>query len=161
IFENGDELAAPVIASNLTPHTTFLNLLDARDLPDGLADSVRKYRSEGTSCKINLALDGLPNFKALPGVPGPQHRATMHFRPSPEYVERAWDAPKYGLPSKSPLLELTTPTMYDPSLAPPGKHIMGIFLQYAPYTLRGSNWDELREPFAWRVYEIIEEYAPG
>jgi phytoene dehydrogenase-like protein len=97
-------------------------------------DAIRKYRSEGTSCKINLALSGLPNFRALPGAPGPQHRATMHICPSLEYIERAWDDAKYGHPSQSPLLELTVPTMYDPSLAPAGKHIMGIFIQYAPYT---------------------------
>ena len=114
-------------------------------------DAIRKYRSEGTSCKMNLALNGLPNFRALPGAEGPQHRATMHICPSLEYIERAWDDAKYGRPSQSPLLEMTMPTMYDPSLAPAGKHIMGIFLQYAPYTLRDGNWDELREPFAYRV----------
>ena len=75
----------------------------------------------------------------------------MHICPSIEYVERAWDDAKYGRPSERPLLELTIPTMYDPSLAPPGKHIMGIFLQYAPYTLREGTWDELREPFGDRV----------
>jgi phytoene dehydrogenase-like protein len=85
----------------------------------------------------------------------------MHICPSIDYVERAWDDAKYGQPSRSPLLELTVPTMYDPSLAPPGKHIMGIFLQYAPYTLRDSNWDDMREPFANRVLDLIEEYAPG
>ena len=89
---------------------------------------MRRFRSEGTSLKINLALDGLPDFKALPGTPGPQHRATMHICPS---------------------------------LAPPGRHIMGIFLQYAPYTLRESNWDELREAFADRVISLTEEYAPN
>jgi phytoene dehydrogenase-like protein len=97
----------------------------------------------------------------MPGTPGPQHRATMHICPSIEYVERAWDDAKYGKPSQSPLIEMTIPTMYDPSLAPPGKHIMGIFLQYAPYTLRESNWDEQREPFANRVIDLIEDYAPG
>jgi phytoene dehydrogenase-like protein len=85
----------------------------------------------------------------------------MHICPSMEYVERAWDDAKYGRPSQSPLLELTVPTLYDPSLAPPGKHIMGIFIQYAPYTLRDTHWDELREPFAYRVLDLIEEYAPG
>jgi phytoene dehydrogenase-like protein len=85
----------------------------------------------------------------------------MHICPSIEYVERAWDDAKYGSPSGRPLLELTIPTMYDPTLAPAGKHIMGIFLQYAPYTLRGSTWDELREPFGDRVIALIEQYAPG
>jgi phytoene dehydrogenase-like protein len=161
VLENGDEISTGIVASNLTPHSTFLSLVESRELPADFLASIRKYRSEGTSCKINLALNGLPNFLALPGTNGPQHRATMHICPSIEYVERAWDDAKYGRPSQSPLLELTVPTLYDPSLAPPGKHIMGIFLQYAPYTLRESTWDELREPFAYRVFDLIEEYAPG
>lgn len=161
VIEGGEEIAAPVVVSNLTPHATFLQLIDAGQLQPEFLDCIRKYRSEGTSCKINLALSGLPNFRALPGDNGPQHRATMHICPSLEYVERAWDDAKYGRPSQSPLLELTVPTLYDPSLAPPGKHIMGIFIQYAPYTLRDTHWDELREPFAYRVLDLIEEYAPG
>ena len=161
VLENGDEIEAHVIASNLTPQSTFLHLVDPRMLPDDFADAIRKYRTEGTSCKINVALSGLPDFRALPGAPGPQHRATMHICPSLDYIERAWDDAKYGRPSQSPLLELTIPTMYDPSLAPPGKHVLGIFLQYAPYTLRDTHWDELREPFAYRVFDLIEEYAPG
>ena len=161
VLENGDELEAGIIASNLTPQQTFLNLVDEKDLPAEFLAALRRYRSEGTSCKINLALSGLPSFRALPGAPAAQHRATMHICPSIEYVERAWDDAKYGRPSQSPLLELTVPTMYDPSLAPVGRHIMGIFLQYAPYTLRDATWDELREPFANRVFDLIEEYAPG
>jgi phytoene dehydrogenase-like protein len=161
VLEGGEEIDARVVVSNLTPQSTFLHLIESRELPPDLLDGIRRYRSEGTSCKINLALSGLPNFTALPGDNGPQHRATMHICPSIEYVERAWDDAKYGRPSQSPMLELTVPTMYDPSLAPPGKHIMGIFLQYAPYTLRESNWDDLREPFAYRVFDMIEEYAPG
>jgi phytoene dehydrogenase-like protein len=157
----GEEVAATVVASNLTPQATFLQLLEPSELPDDFLTAIRQYRSEGTSCKINIALNGLPDFTALPGTPGPQHRATMHICPSIEYVEKAWDDAKYGAPSHSPLLELTIPTMYDPSLAPNGKHILGIFLQYAPYTLRQSSWDELREPFAYRVLDLIDEYAPG
>jgi len=160
-LQGGEEIQADIIASNLTPHLTFLNLLEPQELPADFVEAIRKYRSEGTSCKINLALSGLPNFRALTGDNGPQHRATMHICPSIEYVERAWDDAKYGRPSQSPLLELTVPTMYDATLAPPGKHIMGIFLQYAPYTLRDATWDELREPFAYRVFDVIEEYAPG
>lgn len=161
VLADGEEIHASIVASNLTPHLTFLQLLDPRQLPSDLVASIGAYRSEGTSCKINLALNGLPDFRALPGAPGPQHRATMHICPDMEYVERAWDDAKYGRPSQSPLLELTVPTMYDASLAPAGKHIMGIFLQYAPYKLRQSNWDEQRAPFANRVIQLVEEYAPG
>jgi phytoene dehydrogenase-like protein len=160
-LRDGEEIRARVVASNLTPQTTFLRLMDPRELPPELISAMGSYRSGGTSVKINFGLNGLPDFRALPGAPGPQHRATMHICPSIEYIERAWDDAKYGRPSASPLIELTIPTMYDASLAPPGKHIMGAFLQYAPYTLRGSNWDESREPFANRVIDMIGEYAPG
>jgi phytoene dehydrogenase-like protein len=161
VLENGDEVEAAQVASNLDPKITFLRLLDPADPPHPFVTAIRNVRIEGTSCKINLALNGLPEFTAYPGAPGPQHRATMHICPSIEYVERAWDDAKYGRPSDRPLLELTIPTMYDPSLAPPGKHIMGIFLQYAPYTLREGTWDELREPFGDRVIDLIAEYAPN
>jgi phytoene dehydrogenase-like protein len=161
VLQSGEEIRAKIIASNVDPKITFLRLIEERDLPADIVAAVRQYRCEGTSCKINLALSGLPDFRAYPGAPGPPHRATMHICPSIEYVERAWDDAKYGRPSSSPLLELTCPTMYDPSLAPPGRHIMGIFLQYAPYTLRDATWDDLREPFYNRVIEIIEEYAPN
>ncbi len=161
VLENGDEIEASMVASNLDPKLTFLRLLQESDLPDEFVEAIRHFRIEGTSCKINLALNGLPEFTAYPGAPGPHHRATMHICPSIEYVERAWDDAKYGLPSERPLLELTIPTMYDPSLAPAGKHIMGIFLQYAPYTLREGTWDDWREPFGDRVIELIEEYAPN
>ena len=161
VLAGGEEIEAAIIASNLDPKTTFLRLLDPAVLDSEFAERIRRYRSEGTSCKINLALRGLPNFRALPGSPAAQHRATMHICPSIEYVERAWDDAKYGRPSESPLLELTVPTMYDASLAPKGRHIMGIFLQYAPYTLRDQTWDELRGTFAQRVFALIDEYAPG
>ena len=161
VLENGDEFSAHAIVSSVDPKRTFLGLMDPHELPPEFLERIRAFRTEGTSCKINLALNGLPSFKALPGAPGAQHKATMHICPSVDYVERAWDDAKYGRPSQSPLLEMTVPTMYDPSLAPAGHHVMGIFLQYAPYTLSESNWDELREPFAGRVFDIIEEYAPG
>jgi phytoene dehydrogenase-like protein len=161
VLANGEEIESTLVASNLDPKVTFLKLLDPGDLDADFLHAIRNFRIEGTSCKINLALNGLPEFKAFPGAPGPHHKATMHICPSIEYVERAWDDAKYGRPSEHPLLELTIPTMYDPSLAPPGKHIMGIFLQYAPYTLREGSWDDLREPFGDRVISLLEEYAPN
>jgi phytoene dehydrogenase-like protein len=161
-LENGDEFYASVVASNCDPKRTFLRLVDHRELPVEFVRGIEQLRCEGTSLKINIALSGLPDFKAYPGTPGPQHGATMHICPSIDYIERAWDDAKYGRPSHSPLLEMTIPTMYDQSLAPEGKHIMGIFLQYAPYSLKnGATWDDLREPFADRVFEIISEYAPN
>lgn len=161
VLEGGDEIAAPVVASNLDPKSTFLRLVDENALDPEFITAIRRYRSEGTSLKINFALSGLPDFRALPGAPGPQHRATMHICPSIEYVERAWDDAKYGSPSERPLMELTIPTMYDSSLAPAGHHIMGLFLQYAPYRLASGNWDEYREPYADHVVGLIEEYVPN
>ena len=161
VLESGEEIEAGVVASNLDPKVTFLRLLEERDLEPDFLQAIRHFRIEGTSCKINLGLNGLPEFTAYPGAPGPHHRATMHICPNIDYVERAWDDAKYGQPSERPLLELTIPTMYDPSLAPAGKHVMGIFLQYAPYTLRSGTWDELREPFGDRVIALIEEYVPN
>jgi len=160
VLEGGEEIEAPIVASNLDPHVTFLKLLGEGDLDPEFRESIRRFRIEGTSLKINLALSGVPDFKALPGA-GPQHRATMHICPSIEYIERAWDDAKYGRPSERPMLEMTMPTMYDPSLAPPGHHIMGIFIQYAPYTLLGLQWDEIREPYADHILDLIEEYAPN
>ncbi len=161
VLESGEEIAAKIVASNCDPKRTFLKLVDRSALDTEFLEAISRFRCEGTSLKINLALSGLPDFKALPGTPGPHHGATMHICPSIEYVEHAWDDAKYGRPSKSPLLEMTIPTMYDATLAPPGKHIMGIFLQYAPYTLSEGTWDERREPFYERVIEIIAEYAPN
>jgi phytoene dehydrogenase-like protein len=161
VLKGGEEIPARIVASNADPKVTFLKLVDERELDPEFAAAMRRFRIEGTSAKINLALSGLPDFKALPGAPGPQHRATMHICPDIDYVERAWDDAKCGRPSARPLLELTIPTLYDPSLAPAGKHIMGIFLQYAPYTLREGNWDDLREPFGDRVLDLVAEYAPN
>ncbi len=160
-LSNGEEIRANTVLSNLDPHRTFLQLTDPQDLDWKFLQAIRRYRMEGTSAKINFALRGLPEFTAFPGAPGPHHRATMHICPSIEYVERAWDDAKYGRPSERPLIELTIPTMYDPSLAPPGRHIMGAFLQYAPYTLREGTWDEQRESFGDRVIGLIAEYAPN
>ena len=144
VLKGGDEIHASIVASNLDPHRTFLQLMDSRDLPSDFVDGIRKFRSEGTSLKMNLALSGIPVFKALAGDPGPQHRATMHICPSVEYIERAWDDAKYGRPSRSPLIEMTMPTMYDPSL-----------------TLRGTTWEQEREPYTERILDVIEEYCPN
>jgi phytoene dehydrogenase-like protein len=159
-LDSGEELRAGVVASNLDPKRTFLQLMEPRELPAEFVAGIRRFKSEGTSLKMNLALRGLPSFRALPGD-GPQHGATMHICPSVDYVERAWDDAKYGRPSRSPLIEMTIPTYYDPSLAPAGHHIMGIFLQYAPYTLRDSSWEAEREPYSQRVLDVIEEYCPN
>ncbi len=124
---------------------------------------IEAYRCEGSSFKINLALGELPNYSALPSTtPGPQHKGTTHICAGMDALERAWDDAKYGSPSREPLLEITIPTAYDPSLAPPGKHIMSIFAQYAPYRLKGCQWDQsTRAAFVERVISCLEQYAPN
>jgi len=166
VLRGGEEIRARAVISNADPKRTFLGLVGEAALPPEFARQVKAIRMEGCSMKINLALDALPSFTALPGSAlMPHHKATIHICPDIDYVERAWDDAKYGRPSARPLLELTIPTTYDDSLAPPGKHIMGIFLQYTPYKLRdpelGSNWKTAKETYADRVMDLIEEYAPG
>ncbi len=163
VLQDGQEIAAGLVVSNADPKRTFLRLVGPAHLPEGFARAVEAIRMEGTSMKINLALGELPDFRACPGTDaGPQHRATSHICPSLDYMERAWDDAKYGQPSACPLLEITIPTLYDEGLAPPGRHIMGIFLQYAPYRLAGGkSWTEIGEACADCALEVLTEYAPN
>jgi phytoene dehydrogenase-like protein len=162
VLAGGEEILSRAVISNADPKRTFLGLVGEANLEPEFAQSVRQIAMKGCSMKINLALDGLPNFRALPGSGlMPHHKTTMHICPSMDYVEHAWDDAKYGRPSERPLIEMTIPTTYDDSLAPPGKHVMGIFLQYAPYDLRGAGWKDVKEKYADHVMDLIEEYAPG
>ena len=164
-LKNGEEIRAKIVVSGVDPKRTFLELIEARHLESEFLAAIKAFKIEGVSMKINLALDGLPDFKCLPGSQlGPHHKTTIHICPTLEYIERAFDDSKYGCPSRHPMLEITIPTTYDPSLAPPGKHVANIFLQYAPYTLSqqvAASWHVLKESYADRVMDLIEEYAPG
>ncbi len=158
---NGEELRARVVASNADANVTFNRLMDNRLLPPAFADAVGRINYDSASLKINVALSELPDFTALPGGPGPQHRGTIHLCPDQDYIERAFDDAKYGKPSEKPLLECTIPSVVDPTVAPPGKHLMSMFIQYAPYKLREGNWDQLRDSFADRCFDVLNEYAPN
>jgi len=159
---NGEECYAPVVASNADAQVTFTRLLDSKQLPPEFAESVSRISYESASLKINVALGELPDFLACPGLePGPHHRGTIHISPDQDYIERAFDDAKYGQPSQRPILECTIPSVVDPTVAPPGKHLMSIFVQYAPYKLRGVTWDDLRESFADRCFALLNEYAPN
>lgn len=159
---NGDEIRARAVVSNADPKRTFLGLVGEKDLEPEFARQVRNIRMEGCSMKINLALTGLPRFKAIPASSSlPYHKATIHICPDMDYIERAWDDAKYGRPSKHPLLEITIPTAYDDSIAPSGKHLMGIFLQYTPYRLVEADWHTAKDKYADKVMDLVEEYAPG
>jgi phytoene dehydrogenase-like protein len=158
----GDEFSAPIVASNADAHVTFTRLLDPKLLPPDFMEAVGRISYESASLKINVALAELPSFRACPGTaPGPQHRGTIHICPDQDYIERGYDDAKYGRPSARPILECTIPSVVDPTVAPPGRHLMSLFVQYAPYTLRDGDWDTLREPFADRCFDLLDEYAPN
>jgi phytoene dehydrogenase-like protein len=158
----GDQYQAPVVASNADARVTFLRLLDPTALPDDFVAAIERISYASASLKINVALAELPSFRALPGTtPGPHHRGTIHICPDQDYIERAFDDAKYGRPSARPVLECTIPSVVDPTVAPPGRHLMSMFVQYAPYALREGSWDALREPFADRCFDLLEEYAPN
>ncbi|HEY7204279.1 MAG TPA: NAD(P)/FAD-dependent oxidoreductase [Methylomirabilota bacterium] len=158
----GEEFRAPVVASNADAHVTFLRLLDPAALAPGFRAAVERISYESASVKINVALSELPDFLACPGrAPGPQHRGTIHICPDPHYIERAFDDAKYGRVSARPVLECTIPSVVDDTVAPPGRHLMSMFVQYAPYALRDATWDETREAFADRCFALLDEYAPN
>jgi len=143
------------------PRQTFTNLMEAGNLPDEFLEEIRRYKFRGSSGKVNLALDALPNFKCMPG-PGAHLRGAVSISPSVEYMEKAYDDAKYGNFSRRPYIDMVIPTLTDPSVAPPGKHILSCFVQYAPYKLRpGLNWDDQKEAFGNNVIDTIAEYAPN
>ena len=160
VLKNGDEIRAGLVSSSVDPNLTFLKLMEPGELPDEFVEQVRRYKFRGSSGKVNLALDALPDFRALPG-PGAHLRGAISFSPSVEYMERAYDDAKYGQYSRRPYIDMVIPSLTDPSVAPPGKHVMSCFVQYAPYKLKGATWDEKREAFGDTVIDTIAEYAPN
>jgi len=160
-LQNGDEFYADVISSSVDPRLTFIKFIEENQLPGEFLEDVRRYKFRGSSGKVNIALDALPDFKCLPG-PGAHLRGALSISPSVEYMERAYDDAKYGNFSRRPYIDMVIPSLTDPSVAPPGKHVMSCFVQYAPYKLRpGLNWDEQREAFGNNVIDTISEYAPN
>jgi phytoene dehydrogenase-like protein len=159
-LESGEEIHASVVVSSVDPHATFLKMIDPRLLPGDFVESVRRYKFRGSSGKVNLALDALPNFTCLPG-PGPHLRGAISISPSVDYMEQAYDEAKYGAYSRRPYIDIVIPSLTDPSVAPPGKHVMSCFVQYAPYHLREGSWDEQREAFGDAVIDTLAEYAPN
>jgi phytoene dehydrogenase-like protein len=160
VLSNGEEIAADLVVSSVDPNLTFLKFIDAGELPDEFLEDVRRYKFRGSSGKVNLALDALPDFKCLPG-PGPHLRGAVSISPSVDYMERAYDQAKYGEFSRRPYIDMVIPTLTDPSVAPPGKHILSCFVQYAPYKLKDGNWDDQREAFGNTVIDTIAEHAPN
>lgn len=163
---NGETFSAPLIASNATAQVTFEQLLARAPLPQPFREAVARIDYSSASMKINLAVSELPDFSCLPGRAevGPQHRGTIHISPTLEYLERAYDDAKYGHPSREPVLELTIPSSVDRTLAPPGHHIVQMFVQYAPYRLAPEvegGWDAIGQAFADRCIDAATLYAPN
>jgi phytoene dehydrogenase-like protein len=160
VLQDGTEIGARVVASSLDPRLTFLRLLDPAALPDDFVADIHRYKFRGSSAKVNLALDALPDFTCLPG-PGPHLRGAISISPSVDYMERAYDDAKYGRYSSKPYVDIVIPSLTDPSVAPPGKHVMSCFVQYAPYHLKEGAWDEHRDALGDTVIETLAEYAPN
>jgi phytoene dehydrogenase-like protein len=158
---DGDEHSAAVIASNADAHVTFRRLLAAGDLPGDFTAAVDRIDYSSAALKINVALDKLPQFLARPDSGTHHLRGTIHLCPDQDYIERGHDEAKYGRPSSDPIVECTLPSVVDPSVAPAGKHLMSMFVQYAPYKLRDAHWDTIKDSFADRCFDVVEDYAPG
>ena len=157
---SGEEIEAKVVLSSLDVRQTFINLLDSSELDSEFRSELARYKFRGSSGKVNLALDGLPDFTCLPG-PGEHLRGAISFSPGIDYMERAYDDAKYGRFSRRPYIDMIIPTLVDPAMAPPGKHVMSCFVQYAPYHLAEGNWDEQRDAFGDAVVDTIAERAPN
>jgi phytoene dehydrogenase-like protein len=159
-LENGDEFYAEVISSSVDPRLTFMKMVGPEHLPEDFVEDIKRYKFRGSSGKVNLALDALPNFKSIPGA-GPHLRGAISISPSVDYMERAYDDAKYGRYSRRPYVDIVIPSLTDPSITPPGKHVMSCFVQYAPYNLKAGTWDEKREEFGDTVIDTIAEHAPN
>jgi phytoene dehydrogenase-like protein len=160
ILAGGEEVPAAIVVSGLDPRRTFLDLLAPGLLSEDVVAAVERFKFRGSSGKVNLALSELPDFTCLPGR-GPHLRGAISISPSLDYLERAYDDAKYGEFSRHPYMDIVIPSMIDPGMAPPGKHVMSIFVQYAPYRLNGGWNDARREAFGDAVVETVARHAPN
>jgi phytoene dehydrogenase-like protein len=161
VLENGDTIAAKVVVSALDPNRTFLRMVEPGHLDADFTEQIKRYKLRGSSGKVNLAVDRLPEFTARPGG-GPHIQGDISIAPNYAYLERAYDDAKYGKYSERPFLNIVIPSLVDPSVAPPGKHIVSIFVQYAPYKIAEGpeHWPEKREAFGDVVVDTLAEYCP-
>ncbi len=162
VLENGDELDSSVVISNADVRVTLGQLLEPGTLPEESEQAVRRYKFRGSSGKVNFALDRLPNFTCLPSGANVDdvYRGMVSISPSVDYLERAYDDAVAGQFSREPYVDIGFPSAVDPSVAPPGKHVIACFVQYAPYELAEGSWDEQREAFGDTVQQTIAKYAP-
>ncbi len=160
LLEDGEQIEADIVSSCLDPKRTYLKLVESGELDKEFLDGVRRYKIRGSSGKVNLALDDIPRFKGVP-ADGPHLRGAISISPSQDYIERAYDDAKYGDFSRRPYIDMILPSVLDPSMAPPGKHVMSCFVQYAPYHLKEGTWAEKRDAFGDAVVDAISEFAPN
>ena len=160
ILASGEEISARAVVSNLDAKRTFLKIMDKKDLPEDLIRRAERFKIRGSSGKINIALDGLPEFPALPKG-SPLTLGHMHFTDKLERLERAYDDWKDDRWSRDPYIDLLIPSQYDPTVAPPGKHMASVFVQYCPVEAEGGWTDEKREAFGATVIDQISEYSPN
>ncbi len=167
VLEDGEEIKAPMVASSADPKITFQKLVDQSHLEEDFKASIDRFKIRGSSGKVNLSLDALPEFDCLAniGVVGkdavPYLSGAISISPDLEYLERAYDDAKYGNFSRHPYMDIVIPSLIDPSMAPAGKHVMSCFVQYAPYDLAKGTWDDQREAFGDAVVNTIAQYAPN
>ena len=159
LLGTGEEISAKAVISNADPKRTLLKLTDPTHLSPDFVQKLQHYRGNGTVAKVNLALSGLPNFTALKNGDGGALKGRIHIGPEIDYLERAFDESKYGNFSHQPYLEATIPSLTDPTLAPEGKHVMSIYMQYAPYKLKG-DWEEPAQSLGQTVVQTLAQYAP-
>ncbi|MEA2518632.1 MAG: hypothetical protein QOF49_712 [Chloroflexota bacterium] len=159
---SGEEIRAGVVLSSVDARRTFLSLVEPGTLDGEFEEEIRRFKFRGSSGKVNMAVDRLPDFTCLPGV-GEHLRGAISFSPTIDDMERAYDDAKYGHFSARPYIDMIIPTLVDPTLAPPGKHVISCFVQYAPYKLAPElgTWDDQREAFGDAVVNRISEFAPG
>jgi phytoene dehydrogenase-like protein len=160
VLGNGEEIAAKAVISNADPRRTLLKLVDPTHLAPDFVMKLQNYRMPGTVAKVNLALSALPKFTALQGDDAAL-RGRVHIGPEIDYLERAFDASKYGGFSEHPYLEVAIPSLTDPSLAPAGKHVMSVYMQYAPFKLKNTDWESQRGNLGETVVKTLAEYAPN
>jgi phytoene dehydrogenase-like protein len=162
VLADGTELSASAVISGVDPRRTFLGLIDPMDLDPGFVTRIRNYRVPGTAAKVNVALRGLPAFRGLADTSAAMLRGRVIVAPGVDYLERAFDASKYGEISESPYLDITFPSVADSTIAPSGRHVMSVYMQYAPYRLRdGAAWSESRRTLENVVLRTLDEHAPG
>jgi phytoene dehydrogenase-like protein len=160
MLSNGEEISAKAVVSNADPKRTLLKLTDSTHLSPDFVQKLQHYRGNGTVAKVNLALSGLPTFSALKNGNGAALKGRIHIGHEIDYLERAFDSSKYGKFSPHPYLEATIPSLTDPTLAPEGKHVMSIYMQYAPYKLK-ADWESQRKALGQTVVQTLAQYAPN